>query len=179
MSYQYQSFSSFSFVSEQRDPPPSPPPHLLSLHPFNNPWDRLVTMATSSSSQRGKEKMGTCSYAQELSRKGLWSQPLCCQCWKLQTWNFSQRTFTQVTTAVKTVLHLTLYKTNICIKWWTAGEIHQKFLLITLDVHAHEHAHAHNATGRPWTYIWGCCERAFVKINVRSDIIKGRNSYYG
>lgn len=63
-------FSSFSFGSEQRDPPPSPPPHLPRSHPFGSPWDRLVTMATSSSSQRGKEKTGTGSSAQELSRKG-------------------------------------------------------------------------------------------------------------
>lgn len=83
------------------------------------------------------------------------------------------------TTAVKRVLRLTLSGTNICIKWSTTGEMHQKFSLITLDVHAREHAHAHGATGRPWTYIWGCCERALVKINVRSDIIRGRNSHYG
>lgn len=43
----------------------------------------------------------------------------------------------------------TLNGTNMCIKSPTTGEMHQKFSLITLRVHAHEHAHAHGATGRP------------------------------
>lgn len=46
-------------------------PHIpLARIPFGSPWDRLVTMATSSSSRRGKEKTGPGSSAQELSRKG-------------------------------------------------------------------------------------------------------------